>query len=189
MTELLLETGLDARQRDYAETVRNSGEALVTIISDILDFSKIEAGMLELEDIEYNQRTVVDDVVDLLTGQAQAKGLELVASIESSIPAMVNGDPGRVRQVLTNLLGNAIKFTQAGNVIVRVSEAEPVDADIRLRFEVSDTGDGIAPDKSWTRSSNRLSRPTTPPAASTVDRVWDSPSVRSWFRSWGVSVE
>jgi len=147
MTELLLETGLDARQRDYAETVRNSGEALVTIISDILDFSKIEAGMLELEDIEYNQRTVVDDVVDLLTGQAQAKGLELVASIESSIPAMVNGDPGRVRQVLTNLLGNAIKFTQAGNVIVRVSEAEPVDADIRLRFEVSDTGDGIAPDK------------------------------------------
>ena len=87
MTDLLLETDLDARQRDYAQTVRNSGEALLTIINDILDFSKVEAGKLEIEDIEFDVRTVVDDVVDLLAGPAQAKGLELVAVIERSVPA------------------------------------------------------------------------------------------------------
>ena len=147
MTDLLLETDLDARQRDYAQTVRNSGEALLTIINDILDFSKVEAGKLEIEDIEFNLRTIVDDVVDLLAGPAQTKGLELVAVIESSVPAVVSGDPGRVRQVLTNLIGNAIKFTQAGEIVVRVTEAEVVGADTVVRFEVSDTGDGIAPDK------------------------------------------
>ena len=147
MTDLLLETDLDARQRDYAQTVRNSGEALLTIINDILDFSKVEAGKLEIEDIEFDLRTVVDDVVDLLAGPAQAKGLELVAAIERSVPAVVSGDPGRVRQVLTNLIGNAIKFTQTGEIVVRVTEAEAVGADTVVRFEVSDTGDGIAPDK------------------------------------------
>ncbi len=111
MTDLLLETELDDRQRDYAQTVRNSGEALLTIINDILDFSKVEAGKLEIEDIEFNLRAVVDDVVDLLAGSAQAKGLELVVAVESAVPAWVNGDPGRLRQVLTNLIGNAIKFT------------------------------------------------------------------------------
>ncbi len=85
MTDLLLETDLDARQRDYAQTVRNSGEALLAIINDILDFSKIEAGMLEIEDIEFDLRAVVDDVVDLLAGPAQAKGLELIAVVESSV--------------------------------------------------------------------------------------------------------
>jgi PAS domain S-box-containing protein len=149
MTDLLLETNLDARQRDYAQTVRNSGEALLTIINDILDFSKVEAGKLEIEDIEFNVRTVVDDVVDLLAGPAQSKGLELVAVIESSVPAVVSGDPGRVRQVLTNLIGNAIKFTRSGEIVVRVTEAEAgiVGGDTMVRFEVSDTGDGIGPDK------------------------------------------
>ena len=149
MTDLLLETNLDARQRDYAQTVRNSGEALLTIINDILDFSKVEAGKLEIEDIEFNVRTVVDDVVDLLAGPAQSKGLELVAVIESSVPAVVSGDPGRVRQVLTNLIGNAIKFTQSGEIVVRVTEAEAgiAGGDTMVRFEVSDTGDGIGPEK------------------------------------------
>ena len=99
MTDLLLETDLDARQRDYAQTVRNSGEALLTIINDILDFSKVEAGKLEIEDIEFDLRPLVDDVVDLLAGPAQTKGLELVATIESSVPAVVtrrsgSGPPG-----------------------------------------------------------------------------------------------
>ena len=149
MTDLLLETDLDARQRDYAQTVRNSGEALLTIINDILDFSKVEAGKLEIEDIEFDVRTIVDDVVDLLAGPAQTKGLELVAVIESSVPAVVSGDPGRVRQVLTNLIGNAIKFTQAGEIVVRVTEADAglAGMDTVVRFEVSDTGDGIAPEK------------------------------------------
>jgi two-component system sensor histidine kinase/response regulator len=165
MTDLLLETDLDVRQREYAQTVRNSGEALLTIINDILDFSKVEAGKLEIEDIEFNVRTVVDDVVDLLAGPAQTKGLELVAVIEGSVPDVVSGDPGRVRQVLTNLIGNAIKFTQSGEIVVRVTEADVVGADASpegwcvrfecatrctanvVRFEVSDTGDGIEPDK------------------------------------------
>ncbi len=111
MTDLLLETDLDARQRDYAQTVRNSGEALMTIINDILDFSKVEAGKLEIEDIEFSSATIVDDVVDLLAVRRSTKGLELVAVIGRSVPAVVRGDPGRVRQVLTNLIGNAIKFT------------------------------------------------------------------------------
>jgi CheY-like chemotaxis protein/HPt (histidine-containing phosphotransfer) domain-containing protein len=144
MTDLLLETDLNARQRDYAQTVRNSGEALLTIINDILDFSKIEAGKLEIEDIEFAVRAIVDDVVDLLAGPAQVKGLELVAVTDGSVPALVTGDPGRVRQVLTNLIGNAIKFTHAGEVVVRVTAEEFAGADGVLRFEVSDTGDGIA---------------------------------------------
>ena len=169
MTDLLLETDLDARQRDYAQTVRNSGEALLTIINDILDFSKVEAGTFEVEDIGFSVRTIVDDVVDLLAGPAQAKGLELIAVIDRSVPAKVSGDPGRVRQVLTNLVGNAIKFTQAGEIVVRIAEVEAEEADVPaatspqgwcvrfdcesrctatvIRFEVSDTGDGIAPDK------------------------------------------
>ncbi len=147
MTDLLLETDLDPRQHDYAQTVRNSGEALLAIINDILDFSKVEAGQLEIEDIEFDVQTIVDHVADLLAGPAQTKGLELVAVVERSVPALVNGDPGRVRQVLTNFVGNAIKFTQIGEIVVRVTAMEAGDGDSTVRFEVSDTGDGIAPDK------------------------------------------
>jgi two-component system sensor histidine kinase/response regulator len=147
MTDLLLETQLDPLQRDYAQTVRNSGEALLTIIDDILDFSKVEAGKLDIEDIEFSVQTVVGNVVDLLGRPAEAKGLKLVAAVDSSVPSVVRGDPGRVRQVLTNLIGNALKFTHNGEIAVRVTRAETVEAGVILRFEVSDTGDGIAPDK------------------------------------------
>jgi two-component system sensor histidine kinase/response regulator len=147
MTELLLETGLDALQQDYAETLRSSGLALMDIVNDILDFSKIEAGKLEILDIEFSVQSIVDNVVDLLARSAETKGLELVAAVDDSVPTIVSGDPGRVRQVLTNLIGNAIKFTQAGEIAVRVTEAESIGADAVLRFEVSDTGVGVAPDK------------------------------------------
>jgi len=147
MADLLLETDLDARQRDYAQTVRNSGEALMSMIDDILDFSKLEAGKLEIEEIAFEPRSILDDVIDLLAGLAQTKGLELVAVVESSVPTAVRGDPGRVRQVLTNLIGNAIKFTQAGEVVVRVSAAQAAGTDSVVRFEVTDTGEGIAADK------------------------------------------
>jgi two-component system, sensor histidine kinase and response regulator len=146
MTDLLLETDLDSRQRDYAQTVRNSGEALMTILNDILDFSKIEAGKVELEEIDFSVRAVVDGVTDLLGGAAQSKGLELVVIVDSSVPALVTGDPGRVRQVLTNLVGNAIKFTRSGEIAIRASVTEAVGAGAVVRFEVTDTGDGIAPD-------------------------------------------
>lgn len=146
MTELLLETELDPRQREYAQTVRTSGEALLAIIEDILDFSRVEAGKLKIENLEFDPRTTVEDVVDLLASPAQAKGLELVVVIEESVPAAVSGDPGRVRQVLTNLLGNAVKFTQTGEIVVRV-KGQSVGQDRFVRFEVSDTGDGIAADQ------------------------------------------
>jgi two-component system, sensor histidine kinase and response regulator len=147
MTDLLLETELDATQRDYAQTVRNSGEALLSIISDILDFSKVEAGKLEIEDIQFNLQSVVDGVMDLLSGPAQTKGLELASVVESSVPAVVSGDPGRVRQVLTNFVGNAIKFTDSGEIVVRVTKADAAGGETLLHFEISDTGIGVAPDK------------------------------------------
>jgi PAS domain S-box-containing protein len=147
MTELLLETDLDPRQREYAQTVRTSGEAMLALMNDILDFSKVEAGKLEIENIEFNVQATIDDVVDLLAARAHVKGLGMEADVDSSVPAVVRGDPGRVRQVLINLIGNAIKFTQQGAVVVRVRQAEAVGGDPVVRFEVSDTGEGIAPDK------------------------------------------
>jgi two-component system, sensor histidine kinase and response regulator len=153
MTELLLETNLDTRQRDYAKTLRNSSEGLLTVLNDILDFSKIEAGMLEVEDTEFDLRLIVEELMDLMADPAQSKGLELIASIDRSVPALVSGDPGRVRQVLTNLVVNAIKFTTTGEILVRViapgahAGCETGGGEMILRFEVSDTGDGIAPDK------------------------------------------
>jgi two-component system sensor histidine kinase/response regulator len=147
MTELLLETSLDSRQRDYAETVRDSCEALLVIINDILDFSRIEAGKIEVEHIEYEPQTVVEDVVDVLAQAAQSKGIELVGAVGGDVPVVVSGDPGRVRQVLTNLIGNAIKFTQAGEIVVRVTSEDVTSTEAEIRFEISDTGDGISDDK------------------------------------------
>jgi PAS domain S-box-containing protein len=145
MTDLLLETELDARQRDYAQTVRNSGEALLVIINDVLDFARVEAGKLAVESVEFDLHTIVDDVLNLLGPSATGKGIELTALVDSSVPTQVTGDPGRVRQVLTNLIGNAIKFTSTGGVIVRGTRPDPAAA--LIRFEITDTGDGIAPEK------------------------------------------
>jgi signal transduction histidine kinase/CheY-like chemotaxis protein/HPt (histidine-containing phosphotransfer) domain-containing protein len=149
MTSLLLDTDLDPEQRDVAETVRASGESLLQIINDILDFSKNEAGKLELEAIDFQPRTVVEEVLDLLAERAHAKGLELVSIIDASLPSFVRGDPGRLRQVLTNLTGNAIKFTDTGEVVVSVSQADvdgaaDPDRPLGLRFSVTDTGIGIS---------------------------------------------
>jgi PAS domain S-box-containing protein len=147
MTDLLLETDLDARQRDYAQTVRNSGEALLIIINDILDFSRIEAGKLEVEAVEVDLRRIVDEVADLLGGSAQRRGLGLFPIVDDDVPLRVIGDPGRVRQVLTNLIGNAIKFTTVGAIGIRVQVDEVADAAMTVRFEVTDTGNGIAPEQ------------------------------------------
>ena len=147
MAELLLETELDPVQRDYAQTVRNSGQALLTIINDILDFSKIEAGKLEVETVEFNPTAIVDDVVILLGSSARRKRLGLISRVDASVPLSVRGDPGRLRQVLTNLVGNSIKFTQAGEIVVSVDTVPDVGNPIVLRFDISDTGDGIAEGK------------------------------------------
>jgi signal transduction histidine kinase/CheY-like chemotaxis protein/ligand-binding sensor domain-containing protein len=150
MTGLLLETKLDTEQREYAETVRKSGEALLGIINDILDFSKIEAGKLVLEAIPFNPGTIVEDVLELVAPTAHRKELDLVADVDPEVPALVTGDPGRFRQVLINLVGNAIKFTTTGGVTVQVTRARghtnvPIGDHPRvtLRVEVRDTGIGM----------------------------------------------
>ena len=147
MAELLLDTELGAEQREYAETVKNSGEALLKIINDILDFSKIEAGKLELEQIDFDLRRAAEEVLELLAKQAHAKGLELALLISADVPTRLTGDPGRLRQILTNLIGNAIKFTAEGDVVVRVKMAHAGDNSSCLRFEIADTGIGLTKDQ------------------------------------------
>ncbi len=147
MTELLLDTSLDGSQREFAETAHASGEALITLINDILDLSKIEAGGLEMESIDFDLPGAIEDVAALLATQAHAKGLELVIDIAVDVPAGVRGDPGRLRQVLTNLLGNAIKFTPAGQVAVLARVVCRTWDAATLRVQVDDTGIGIDPDK------------------------------------------
>jgi len=141
MSELLQGTELSARQRRLAETITRSAAGLLEIINDILDFSKIEAGKLELEHIDFALREIIEETIEILVLRARAKGLELRCEIAPSVPAAVRGDPMRLRQVLINLAGNAIKFTETGEVVVRVTA---LDAEGTLRFEVSDTGIGIA---------------------------------------------
>ena len=144
MTELLLETGLTGTQRKYAETVQRSGKTLLGIINDLLDFSKIEAGKLELEKLDMDLRRTMEDIVDLLAERAHAKGLELACSIPPNLPTHVRGDPLRVGQILTNLLGNAIKFTDEGSVVIGVRPLAETATHVTMRFEVRDTGVGIS---------------------------------------------
>jgi len=146
MTELLLETGLSSTQRKYAETVQRSGKNLLAIINDLLDFSRIEAGKLELENVDMDLRRTVEDVVELLAERAHSKGLELACSIPANLPTYVKGDPLRLAQILTNLVGNAIKFTEQGAVVVRVAGVDETPKNVTMRFEVSDTGIGIRPE-------------------------------------------
>ena len=146
MIGLLLDTALTSEQRDYAETVRSSATALLAIINDILDFSKIEAGRLDLESIDFDLCTTLEGIANLLAAPAQHKGLGLVCLPSPDIPALVRGDPGRLRQILLNLVDNAIKFTEHGQVMVRTSLAEEADNHVVVRFEVNDTGIGIPPE-------------------------------------------
>ncbi len=143
MTGLLLDTTLTPQQREFAEAARGSGEALLTIINDILDFSKIEAGRLEIEIIPFGLRRVVEEVVELLAESAHKKELELTYLIHHDVPVSARGDPGRIRQILTNLLGNAVKFTDRGEIAVRVGVAAESANATTIRFEVADTGLGI----------------------------------------------
>jgi two-component system, sensor histidine kinase and response regulator len=154
MTGLLLDTELDQRQREFAETIRSSAESLLSILNDILDFSKIEAGKLEFENVEFDLKEVVDGALSVPRLEAGAKGLELRSEIDPEAHTTLCGDPGRLRQVLTNLLNNAVKFTDRGEVVLRVllqKDASGVshgvgDGDTALRFEVKDTGIGLNED-------------------------------------------
>lgn len=147
MTALLLDTNLTEAQRHYAETVHSSCQSLLDIINDILDYSKIEARKLELETIDFDLQSFLDDFAAAMAVPAQAKGLELFCSSNPGVPTMLRGDPGRLRQILTNLTGNAVKFTKTGEVSVRVSLEEECESDCLLRFSVRDTGIGVAKDR------------------------------------------
>ncbi len=143
MTELLLDTPLATDQRDYAQTIRSSGEALLTLINDILDFSKIEAGKLDMEYAPFDLRLMAEESVELVAGLAQSKRLELAALVEDNVPEMVVGDSGRLRQILLNLLGNAIKFTESGEVVLSISCECIENSTARMLFSVQDTGIGM----------------------------------------------
>ena len=147
MTELLLETGLDAEQREYVDTVRASGEALLTVINDILDFSKIEAGKFALDPMPFDLPNVMEEAMRTLAHIAHEKGLELACDIAPETPPAVIGDPVRIRQILLNLVGNAIKFTASGEVELRLNVEPRASGDVALHFVIRDTGIGIAKEK------------------------------------------
>ena len=143
MLELTLDTKLTAEQTDYLQTSLHSAEALLSLLNDILDFSKIEAGKLELEAINFNLRNAIEDVAYTLAKRAQDKGLEMACLIDPDLASTLRGDPGRLRQILVNLVGNAIKFTHQGEIIIRAEPGEETDRHINVHFSVQDSGIGI----------------------------------------------
>jgi PAS domain S-box-containing protein len=146
MTDLLLDTSLTGEQRKLAHTISSCGEALLKVINDILDFSKMEAGKLTFEELDFNLRGMLEGTLELMVGRSKEKKIKLAGLIEPAVPTRLRGDAGRLRQVLTNLLGNAIKFTESGEVTVRVSCDKEDENQCLLRFKVRDTGMGIAPE-------------------------------------------
>ncbi len=144
MTGLLFTTTLNAEQREYADAISQSADALLTVINDILDFSKIEAGKIDIEVIDFDLRYVVEEAAKLIAPRADEKDIELAVMIDPQMSMMVRGDPGRLRQILINMLGNAVKFTDKGEVILRVRREIERDTSVGLRFEVTDTGIGIS---------------------------------------------
>ncbi|MGH8585115.1 MAG: PAS domain S-box protein, partial [Gammaproteobacteria bacterium] len=165
MLSLLKDTGLDAEQWELLETACGSAEALLAILNDVLHFSKMEAGKIEIEHVDLDIRSVTEDVCSMLSVRAQERGLELACFVPVEIPPRLKGDPTRLRQIVTNLLGNAIKFTECGEVVVRVRLLERADAKVMIRFEVQDTGIGIAPE-----AVSSLFRPFTQADSSTTRR-------------------
>jgi signal transduction histidine kinase len=147
MANLLIDTNLSTEQREYVDVISKSGESLITIINDILDFTKIESGKLSLENSKFELRTFIEDILDLFSVKAIEKSLDLLYLIQPDVPYCLIGDVTRLRQVLINLVNNAIKFTDKGEVLVSVDKIKSESDDLEMRFSVKDTGIGIAPNK------------------------------------------
>lgn len=147
MTGLLLDTNFTSDQHHYASIVRNSGESLLTVVNDILDFSKIEAGKLEMEVIDFDLRSLLDDFAAMMSLRIQKKNLEFICAASPDVPALIRGDPGRLRQILVNLVGNAVKFTDRGEIAVRAYLEKETQTDAVLLFSIKDTGIGIPEEK------------------------------------------
>jgi signal transduction histidine kinase/CheY-like chemotaxis protein len=145
MNSLMLDGDLDPQQRQYAEVIRSSADDLLVVVNDILDFSKIETGRLTFELLDFDLIAAVESTLDQLAERAQTKGLELASAMAADLPTRLRGDPGRLRQILVNLIGNALKFTERGEVVVRISKESETETHARLHFRVEDTGIGISP--------------------------------------------
>jgi signal transduction histidine kinase len=164
MIDLLRDSPLTPPQKEFVDTIQRSGETLLTIVNDILDFSKIEAGKMSLETIPFNPREIVEDVVQVLSPNAHRKGLEIASLLHPDVPVLVNGDPTRLRQILLNLVGNAIKFTEKGHISVRLSVNERGMGNAVVRLAVTDTGVGMTPEvvgklfNAFTQGDNSTSR-------------------------------
>ncbi|MCX5724086.1 MAG: ATP-binding protein [Nitrospirae bacterium] len=183
MTGFLLDTELTPEQRECTEIVRSSGEHLLMLINDILDFSKIESGRMNLEIIDFDLRATVEEVLDLMTEQAFSKKLTPACLVHADVPSQLRGDPGRLRQILINLVGNAIKFTEQGEVVVFVKLAYQTDQDATVRFEVKDTGIGLPP-TAHAHLFQAFHQGDNSTSLSTEARAWGWPSANSSQSSW-----
>jgi two-component system, sensor histidine kinase and response regulator len=179
MTDLLLDSELNQQQREFSETIHASGEALLTIINDILDFSKIEAGKLTFENLEFDLVEIVESTLGLLAAAAHVKEIELLCEIADDVPSRLRGDSGRLRQILTNLVGNAIKFTKKGEVVLRLKLANRTETHATIRFDIQDTGMALHPQHKAGFSRCSV-RPMVPPPAGTAAPAWASLSQSTW---------
>ena len=180
MADLLLDTPLTPEQLTYAKAAKTSGETLLSLIEEVLDFSKIEAGKLDLEQRPFALAALIEETVELLAVRAQAKGIEIASFVDERLPETIIGDAARLRQVLLNLAGNAIKFTEQGGVAVMV---EP-DDNGNIRFIVRDTGIGLAPNRIRRASFSISNRPTAPRRANSAAPAWGSPFPSASSNAW-----